>query len=80
VLRQRTRWARLLSRRSRVEGIAQTRREIGRRKRRVVGLNALGAEKGVSPVRAVDVGTVGDGGLGEGTSCDGGGAVFAGKC
>jgi hypothetical protein len=72
MFRQRTRRARLLSGCSRVERISQTWGQISRRKRRVVGLYALGAQESVGPVRAVDVGAVGNGSLDEGAACDSG--------
>lgn len=61
-----------------VHGVAKGGGRVGGRKRRLIRLDALGAQEGVGPVRAVDVGAVGDGELGEGSGGDGGGAVVAG--
>lgn len=68
-------WSRLLGRRGRIERVAKARRGLCGSKSRLVGENALGAEESVGPVRAVDVGSVGDGGLREGAGCNGGRAV-----
>jgi hypothetical protein len=59
-----------LRRRRWVEHITQTRCGIGRLERCAISLNAVGAEEGVRPMCAVDVGTIGDWNLRKGSRCD----------
>lgn len=65
-----------LRRRIRIQRPTEARQSICALERCSISLDALGAEESVCPVRAIDVGAVGNGRLGERACCDGWGAVI----